>query len=60
MSAVQALGQAIGLRGVNMTTQQITDAITAFLANGGAVQHGPTLYADGCNGEDDMSEESDQ
>ena len=41
-----------------MTTQQLTDAITAYLANGGTVQHGPTLYADGCNGEDAMDEES--
>jgi len=41
-----------------MSQEQINDAITAFLANGGVVQHGPTLYADGCNGEDEMSEES--
>jgi hypothetical protein len=41
-----------------MSQEQIDHAVTTYLASGGTVQQGPTLYADGCNGEDDMSEES--
>jgi hypothetical protein len=40
-----------------MSQEQIDHAVTAYLASGGQVQQGPTLYADGCNGED-VSEES--
>jgi hypothetical protein len=38
-----------------MSAQQLTDAIQAYLANGGEVHQCPTLYADGCNGRDDLA-----
>jgi hypothetical protein len=33
---------------IDMTHTAIRNAVAAYLAKGGAVKRGPTLYADGC------------
>jgi hypothetical protein len=38
-----------------MTQTAIRNAVAAYLAKGGSVKRGPTLYADGCRaGRDDL------